>query len=230
MIASNNVVYFSDLATYALSVISSKCKNVQSSYTSPSWPPDNNEFKNGNEYVYAEDSSQVGDKQSKMLVTPRVQIPLVIQLGTITDSGMSTVGGQLRSYLTSKGVLSKANSIMTTKCILNFFSVFSAFLSIKLSVLKTSDNSHSYIVFNPSTSTSTISITNIDDGNISTPFSLANEHHSITDVLACISSKSNINTNVLNVRYSSSSSSSSSSSCSCSCSSSSSSFIVYMLI
>lgn len=235
MTTNNICIYFQDLCQYALNKIYEKFNTniyITTSNTGYNWPPSNlpKELNNNVEFTY------LSSDDCTMYTTPQVVLPNKIMLGTINDTNNNTVGGQLRTYLISKGVFSNNNSIMTTKCILNFFSCIASFISSKTVTFRGTthnDSSYTYILYNTE-NTDMINITNLEDNT--NELTQHQYNQTVDDILNCITNKDNINSNVLIVKYSSSSSSSSSCSCSCSCSScsssssSSSSFIVYMLI
>lgn len=249
-ISTGNVCYYSMLIDYAVELIATKCQNID--YTNNSDIPNyyivptkdapglSSQFSTIETIAY--DFKKEGyakyDKYTddqlifKSYITPKNPPSLV----TVEKK---TVEKDLSDFLTSAGVLSKANAIMTTKSILNIFSYIAQFISSKVTVYKDTNGDSTYTYYNPNRVSFSYDVKQlVDDGT--GELSAADEYDSIDNMFKAFSNLNGINPNILIVKYSCSSSSSScscscssSSSCSCSsssCSSSSSSYIVYMLI
>ena len=247
-ISTGNVCYYSTLIDYAVELIATKCQNID--YTNNSDIPNyyivptkdapglSSQFSTIETIAYDFKDYAKFDKYTddklifKSYITPKNPPSLV----TVEKK---TVEKELSDFLTSAGVLSKADAIMTTKSILNIFSYIAQFISSKVTVYKDTNGDLTYTYYNPNRVSFSYDVKQlVDDGTGG--LSATDEYDSIDNMFKAFSNLDGINPNILIVKYSCSSSSSScscscsscscsSSSCSCS-SSSSSSYIVYMLI
>lgn len=252
-ISTGNVCYYSTLIDYAVELIATKCQNIDYSnnpdiprktyYVVPTneAPGLSSQFLNKetteydfNKNGYVKGSIQYTDDKVKFKSYITAKNP-----PSLVTVEKKTVEKDLSDFLTSAGVYSKANAIMTTKSILNIFSYIAQFISSKVTVYKNQDDDQTYTYYNPNRVSFSYNVKQlVDDGTGG--LSTTDEYDSIDNMFKAFSNLDNINPNILIVKYSCSSSSSSCScscsSCSCSscssssCSSSSSSYIVYMLI
>ena len=116
-VAQNQIITYGELVQLFLDKITSLCKNVGSYSGVP------NEMKSGFTQTITRDKSSVVINVDANTVIP-----------TVTAS---TISQQLNDYLELKGVKTKANTIMTTTSLLNFYNVAAAFVTAKV-VLVTS--------------------------------------------------------------------------------------------
>jgi hypothetical protein len=134
-------------------------------------------------------------------------------LNTVTTE---TITNEFNQFMTDRGIMAKASSVVTTRGLINFFNNIAAFCSVKL-ILVTGQNTASKVMF----------YNQVENTYPVTSPTQENELVSATDfnsMLNALNSTINNATKLYIARYTiSSSSSSSSSSCSSSCSSSSSS-------
>ena len=219
-IITNNIITYQDLINKTLEMIKSKCSNIDSFASGvPS------QLKNGTSWTIssATVSHYVKDRRNEnhtLSTTATVSDSLLVTVPS------TTVKSQLESFLTSRGILTKNNEIVSFKGIMNYYNNISSFLSAKLMFVANSFGSGTFVFYN-SSNTSFPTVTSRTTG---LDYPLSEVKTSLNEIMNSINNVQNVHyaNTVLSYNSSCSCSSSSSSSSSSSCSSSSSSFIVYM--
>ena len=231
-------ILYKDLKDYALNLIKSSCWNINnknstswseySAYISNKSTPSH--FRNGASWTIL--TKKVTEKKTNSGHTKSIAIPncTITYKTTINDKLLvpvyhGTIDTQLTSFLTSKGINTKSNEVVSFKGMLNFMNNLAVFMASKLVHVVNSIDGQSYIFYvasaNPDTSKNAITDNNLTSKDIET---------NLQQIMAAINNVSNVHyaSNVISYTCSSSSSSSSSSCSSSSSSSSSSMFIAYM--
>ena len=158
-ISSNSVLTYSDLVDSVKSLIQSKCSNIGDAYNNL---PAN--FKNGGSFTIktqtiskrngGDGSGAVGSKPAEPITYKNVTLTAT---GTISDSLLvrvesSTVISQLEDFHNSRGILTRTNTEVSFKMLMNFYNNVSAFLSERLVLVGNSFASGTkYIFYNAGT-------------------------------------------------------------------------------
>lgn len=156
--------------------------------------------------------------------TSKTKCTLTINDNKLVPVSASVVKTQLDSFLSSRGIKSKENEVITFKGMMNFYANISSFLSAKMVLVGSSFRGEKYIIYNASATNYTSVQTALKDKN----YTKSQIETDVNSLLNAINSTSKVLYPATTITYTCSSSSSSSSSSSCS--SSSSMFIAYMEI
>lgn len=218
-INSGSKITYQDLVNLVLNTIKSKCQNIDSiSSNVPS------QLRNG--YSRTIDGGTIqcqwGDRPSWATLST------VLRLNDsyLNVVSSSTVANQFNSFMISRGIATRSNTMMTLRGILNFMANAAAFIRAHMMVVSGNDTSTKILYYNQNnTSYPAVSSDGIDSSTLSDSFLTTN----LNNMLDALNHADRFHSVVYNVSVncSSSCSSSSSSSSSSSCSSSSY-FIGYM--
>ena len=211
---NNDKITYKDLTDYVLTLIKTKCSNIDAFASNvPST------LKNGGTWTIATKTSNKrngGDGSEANGNKPAMPITYasvtVTATGTVNDAVLSTVSNetvksQLDSFLTSRGIATKSEEVVSFKGIMNFYNNISSFLATKLVYVTNSFNAGTFIFYN--SSASSYPSTNIGHNDIN--FSNDEIKTSLDDIINAINNVSNVHYASTTINYASSSSSSSSS-------------------
>lgn len=219
-IVKNDVIVYNDLLDKTLDMIKSRCSNIDAFASNVPL-----QYKNGSSWTIssATVSHYVQDRRYEnhtLSTTGKVNDSLLVTVSS------DTVKTQLQNFLTSRGVATKLNEIVSFKGIMNYYANIASFLSAKLMFVTNSFNSGTFVFYNATNTT----FPDVNKSGDVKDYTQTEINTTITDIMNAINNVQNIHyaNTVLTYNSSCSCSSSSSSSSSSSCSSSSSSFIVYM--
>jgi hypothetical protein len=218
-LVKDDLIVYQDLLDKTLDMIKSKCSNIDAFASGvPST------LKNGTTWTLA--SGTVGHNVNGSTTNHTLSTTATVSDSLLVTVPASTVKSQLQSFLTSRGIATKPDDIVSFKGIMNYYANISAFLSAKLMFVANSFSSGTFVFYN-SSNTNYPSVT-AETAGLNYP--LSEVKTTLTEVMNSINNVQNVHyaNTVLTYNSSCCSCSSSSSSSSSSCSSSSSSFIVYM--
>ena len=206
-IEKNNPILYQDLINSVLNLIKSSCCNIDS--INASVPQS---LRNGGKFTL----------KSQACGTGTLTATATVNDAKLVSVSSSTVSSQLDSFLSSRGIKSKPNEVMTFKGMMNFYNNISSFLATKLILVSNSFGSGSFVFYDYTNS----NFTSVSTVSKTEEFQPEQMKTTLNEMMKSINltSKSWYPTTTLSYTCSSSSSSSSSSSCS----SSSSMFIAYM--
>ena len=125
-IKTNDKITYQDLIDYTLKYIKDKCVNIDTLDSNIS-----SQLKNGATFTL---TSANLTKKSGTNTTKTVSLK---STATVNDSLLVTVTSlkvetELKEFLTSRGILSKVDELVTFKGIINYYSNVSSFISTKL--------------------------------------------------------------------------------------------------
>lgn len=229
-ISPNNTITYGDLVNAVRSYILSTCKNIGTAWTSA--VPTT--FRPGGSLgtIVSVYSKVQGGINASAPITATAAVG-ANSLGLVTQS---TIESQFNSFMTSRGIMSRTDQLVTTKGLLHFYNSISAFFSVRVVVVTNSMVPNTRIIFY---NAGTVTYPTVPDGSGGSNSELieAADINALLDNLNSVLAQTTkgyavpiVVSSVTSCCSSSSSSSSCSSSCSSSSSSSSSSswFIGYM--
>lgn len=130
-LATNDVITYGDLVNYALTKIKSMCHNIGS--FSSSVPA---------QYRTGGGEKQIASATVAKSGSARPQYAAYMYAGVddavLTTVAESTVTNEFNSFLASRGINAKADTVVTFKLLTNFFANMAAFIS-----------AHTWIIYNP---------------------------------------------------------------------------------
>lgn len=225
---ANKLASMTDLMNTFLDKILSSCYNINEDFRLPS------KYRNGQVFTIASIAVDIGGRPG---VKQNINVQNIVSDSILNPVSRSEIEQQVRDFLSSRGITTKVNAIVTTKSMMNFFNNLAIFFARKVVKVTYPDNK-SFLIYNKFSSVDSVRL--VAKGTESSIEDQINDHvnkvecqQSVEDMLKAINLSSNEKSVAAGSEMficSSCSSSCSCSSSSSSCSSSSSSYIVYMIV
>lgn len=128
-VGSEYIITYKDLVDYAVNKIKASCHNIDAFHSSvPA------QYKNGSVVTKASKywSRTAHDRGVQWRAEHTSTIKATTSDGTLAVVPSATVTSQLNEFMQSRGLLTKEDTVMSFKTIINFFNNLSAFMSVKL--------------------------------------------------------------------------------------------------